>query len=409
MASLNVARRLLFSIVLWTLCTRVCATEIKIGMTGPLYLDQGMRIASGLRFAFEEVNAAGGVMAQNISLVVLNDDYNVTKALQNIETLVDEEQVVALAGVIGSDVVVPATNLILERHVPYVGAYSGISELRSPFHEEFVNVRVSFSDEMVAQAIYLVQDRMVQRVACLYQNDSFGVGGYAALVKALANVGIQPVASGTYAKGTTDVEAAVEAIAGAAQKAQVVVFVALQDAIIRFLNLFAADPRVDPGCFYTAISAGWGTAFASALDRRFWGSLYFFFVVPLPNDTSFAIAKHFNTAFGATGESPGPIAFEGYIIGRLVVEVLRNTHSTNITRSLFLDQVYHDRLYVLDDLVVGMYSGAWAGCDVALCSCNTGLREVHLAQLDPAIGDLGRTQASLRYSVLACSDPVSSV
>eukprot|EP00668_Euglena_longa_P025949 GGOE01032466.1.p1 GENE.GGOE01032466.1~~GGOE01032466.1.p1 ORF type:complete len:1206 (-),score=349.63 GGOE01032466.1:1260-4403(-) len=262
---------------------------------------------------------------------------------------------------------------------------------------------------MVAQALYLINYKMVQRVACLYQNDTFGIGGFNALVTALANVGIELVASGTYTKGTTNVAAAVEAIAGASQKAQVVVMVALQDAITQFINLFHNDSRVDSECFYTIISDGWGTSFALQLPVKFWSSLYFFFAVPLPNDPSYIISQNFEKSYAAAGYESGPIAFEGYLVGRMVIEGLKATHNSNPTSAMFLDSVYNGRLFVLDDLVLGLYSTNWTGCSVALCSCNTGLREVHLAQLDPATGDLGKPIKNLRYSILDCSNPISSV
>lgn len=49
---------------------------------------------------------------------------------------------------------------------------------------------------------------------------------------------------------------------------------------------------------------------------------------------------------------------------------------------MLVDQVYNSRLFVLDDLLVGMYSTNYSGCQQAICSCNSGLRSVYAAQLD---------------------------
>eukprot|EP00668_Euglena_longa_P037354 GGOE01048099.1.p1 GENE.GGOE01048099.1~~GGOE01048099.1.p1 ORF type:complete len:1191 (-),score=342.59 GGOE01048099.1:131-3439(-) len=329
--------------------------------------------------------------------------------MENIVKLVDTDGVIALAGVVGSDVVDLAKNFILQRQIPYVGAVSGVVDLRAPFHREFVNVRISYWDEMVAQSLYLASYGLVQRVACLYQNDTFGIAGYTALAGALANVGIQLVATGTYAVGATDMSAAVEAIAGASQKAQAVVMVALQTAIAPFIPLFASDPRTDPDCIFTVVSSGWGTTISTAIDQKYWSRLYFFFAVPLPGGTTYTIAQKFAKDFAAAGKVPGPLAFEGYVIGRLITQVLYATHQPNPTSSMFLDTVYSTRLVVLDDLVLGLYSTNWTGCSVVLCSCNAGLREVHLAQLDPAIGGLGDSLGSLRFPITDCGYPMSIV
>eukprot|EP00668_Euglena_longa_P028653 GGOE01035944.1.p1 GENE.GGOE01035944.1~~GGOE01035944.1.p1 ORF type:complete len:1181 (-),score=399.66 GGOE01035944.1:658-4059(-) len=364
-------------------------------------------MSAGMKFAFEEANRAGGIMSRNITLVARDDGYNVTKAMDNIYQLLDVDNVLLLAGVVGSDIVDQAKPLILQRRVPYVGPYSGLASLHTPFHEEFVNIRASFNDEVVAQATFLVQYSRVQRIACLYQDDSFGITGRSALVDALANVGLELVASGSYTVGNTDVEEAVEAIAAAPRKPQAVVLIALQNPLIKFINLHVSDARTDPDCIYTVMSPGWGTSFSKEFNRTLWDRVYFFFVVPLTRDPSWAISRHFTAVY--TGTS-GTIAFEGYIVGRFIVEVLKRIRSTNVTSAMFLDEVYSTRMFVLDDLVVGMYSSNYSGCSQALCSCNSGLRSVYTAQLDTSVsGYLRPGLATIRYSVLECSSPISNV
>eukprot|EP00667_Euglena_gracilis_P034069 EG_transcript_57740 len=76
---------------------------IKIGMTAPMNTDGGRLNAAGLLFALEEANRAGGVMARNLSLITLDDDYNVSRTLANVRTLVDTEGVHMLAGMVGSE------------------------------------------------------------------------------------------------------------------------------------------------------------------------------------------------------------------------------------------------------------------------------------------------------------------
>eukprot|EP00667_Euglena_gracilis_P034762 EG_transcript_61439 len=88
---------------------------IKIGMTAPLSDDAGSRIVAGMRFAFAEANSAGGMLSRNVTLVALDDGYNVTTSLANIHRLLDVENVLLLAGLVGSDVVDAAKPLILQR------------------------------------------------------------------------------------------------------------------------------------------------------------------------------------------------------------------------------------------------------------------------------------------------------
>eukprot|EP00667_Euglena_gracilis_P000658 EG_transcript_658 len=380
---------------------------IKVGMSGPQADDSGSRVSAGMKFAFLEANNAGGIQGRNLSLVFLDDGANTTRAMANIQRLLDVENVLLLAGVVGSDIVDVAKPLIVQRQVPYVGPYSGADSLRTPFQREFVNIRASFNDEVVAMASFLVQNSRVQRVACLYQNDAFGIGGHAALSAALANVGLELVASGNYTLGKTNVEAAVETIVSAPRKPQAVVLLALQAPLIKFINLYVPDSRADPNCIFTVMSPGWGSTFSGQLNKTLWGRVYFFFAAPLPSDPSWAIARRFTSIYPSTA---GALSFEGYLIGRFIVEVLRRTRSADPTAAMFLDEVYNTRMFVLDDLVVGMYSTNYSGCQQAICSCNSGLRGVYTAQLETgATGLLKPGIASMSYSVLECSNPATNV
>eukprot|EP00667_Euglena_gracilis_P013612 EG_transcript_14062 len=385
------------------------AQPIKVGMTAPLNTEAGKLNAAGLRFALEEANRAGGVLSRNLTLIALNDDYKAAQTLANVQTLVDTEGVVVLAGVAGADNVAAAKPFIVSRGVPLVGAVTGAVEIRTPFQREFVNVRVSNADELVTHALFCVQQARVRRVAFLYQNDSFAPGSLAGLRAALANAGMELVATGGYPRSTTNVEVAVEAIAGAAQKAQVVVAAGLSDAAIRFINLFTADPRADPHCLFSLNSRTWTPGFASQVAPALLGRIYFTFLVPLPSDPGLAIAAHFATAYAAAGGVPEPLAFEGYITGRLIVDVFRRMRSPNPTSAGFLDEVYTDKLFVLDDLVVGMYGTNYSGCAHALCACNAGLRSVHMGQFDPATKALGPPVLSQQFSILQCQNPPTSV
>eukprot|EP00667_Euglena_gracilis_P018819 EG_transcript_20056 len=269
-------------------------------MTGPMSDDSGSRVSAGMKFAFQEANNAGGIMSRNLTLITLDDGANTTRAMANIYRLLDVENVLLLAGVVGSDIVELVRPLVMQRGIPYVGPYSGTTALHTPFQQEFINIRASFNDEVVAQATFLVQNTRVQRIACLYQNDAFGIGGHAALVAALANVGLELVATGTYTLGKTDVEAAVETIVRAPRKPQAVVLLALQAPIVKFINLYVPDPRADPNCIFTVMSPGWGSTFNSQLNRTLWPRVYFFFVIPLSGDPNWAISRHFTSVYPST-------------------------------------------------------------------------------------------------------------
>eukprot|EP00667_Euglena_gracilis_P000924 EG_transcript_925 len=396
------------ALLLWLLLA-ACSTaqDFVIGMSGPLMTD-GNILADGIRYAFWEANAAGGIAGRNVSLLALNDGYIAANAVANVQRLLDQDNVLALAGLVGTGIVAAVAPIIVNRSAAVVGMYTGAAEFHTPFVENLINVRASFSDEMVALAIFMVGVGGLQRIACLYQGDAFGLAGLKALSDALANVGMALVAAANYTLRTTDVTHAIESIAGAPGQAQAVVLIATVGATINFIRGYSADPRANPNCLFGAISSVWSPNITAQLEPKFWPRLYFTNVVPVPDDPSWMIARKFSAGYSAWGKVPEPIAFEGYVNGRLVVEVLRLLNRPDVTRKMFLDTIYNTRLFVLDDLLVGMYSRNYPGCAAALCACNAGIRDVFLSQLDVSTGKLAPF-GSKRYATTQCAYPVSSV
>eukprot|EP00667_Euglena_gracilis_P029267 EG_transcript_38473 len=131
------------------------APDFLIGMSAPLMTD-GTLLADGIRYAFREANAAGGIAGRNVSLLALNDGYIAANAVANVQRLLDQDNVLALAGLVGTGIVAAVAPLIVNRSVPCVGMYTGALQFRTPFVEQLINVRASFADEMVAQATFMV-------------------------------------------------------------------------------------------------------------------------------------------------------------------------------------------------------------------------------------------------------------
>ena len=82
-----------------------------------------------------------------------------------------------------------------------------------------------------------------------------------------------------------DVEAAVEAIAGAASKPQAVVLASLEAPNVKFIQLYRQHPRADPNCSFVLMSVGATPSFAAKLGVQHWHDLYFFHTGILLTDT----------------------------------------------------------------------------------------------------------------------------
>eukprot|EP00667_Euglena_gracilis_P000283 EG_transcript_283 len=393
----------------------VNATHIVIGQTAPLTGGQaasGNQIAAGLQAAFAEANAAGGVQSRNITLLTLDDVYTSSKAATNFVTL--QNKTLALAALFGTDITTTLMPLAVAANMPAVGPFSGAAATRVPFQEQILNVRASFTDEMVVQVILLVQQLRVHRIAVFYQNDSFGNTYLASVTTGLNYVGLGVAVSASYPVGSLAVESAYAAIAGYPGQVQAVVMASLQAQSIKFLTLFWQDNRTDPNCTFLFYSGGTTATFATSFDTKYWPNLYITQVVPPLDTPNLDIVTQFLNASSlyTPNVSPGIISFQAYIIGRLIVEVLGNIAGP-ITRAAFLNELYNTRLYAFGGLFVGMYSRNFTNCDRIVCASNIGLRSIFPAMPNPS-DPTGTTHyvpslGYYSYSVMKLGYPMDSV
>ena len=128
----------------------VSDTHIRLGMvnaqTGAASgLGRAMR--DGATAVFQEANRRGGIHGRSIELVVADDGYDPDRAISETLRLVEEKQVFALFGNVGT----PTTNAVIpiveEMKVPLVGAFSGAMTLRRPVVHEIINFRASYDDD----------------------------------------------------------------------------------------------------------------------------------------------------------------------------------------------------------------------------------------------------------------------
>ena len=121
---------------------------IKIGAVIPLtgrYAAGGNQIKQGYELAVNDINAAGGVDIGGtkvpLELIVLDDESDATKTVQNLETQYSENDVVAYLGGFGSDLHAAAAGIAEKNKVPYLGVafalygvhQQGFKYLFSPF------------------------------------------------------------------------------------------------------------------------------------------------------------------------------------------------------------------------------------------------------------------------------------
>jgi len=219
----------------------VTDSEIRIGSSCALsghasFL--GTNTIRGAESYIRQVNEEGGVLGRRIRLIVYDDRYDPPQCLFNTQKLINEERVFALFCYVGTPTSVEILPIVEEARIPLIGLFTGADALRRPFRKYIFNIRASYYQEIAAAVKHLVEDRNLSRFAVFYQYDAYGLDGLTGAELALKHYGLEPVATGSYIRGSMAVEKALESIM--ASHAQVVIMVGTYDPCAKFIKLARA-------------------------------------------------------------------------------------------------------------------------------------------------------------------------
>ena len=302
-------------------------------LSGPAQaLGRGMRI--GIRAAFEERNRKGGVHGRMLDLISLDDTYEPEAAIANTRRLIEEEQVFALIGAVGTPTSNAVEPIASAAEVPYIGPFTGAEFLRSRSRPMVINIRASYFQETEEMVERLSSDLGITRIGILYQDDSYGLAGFTGLSRALKRRELELAGVGTYPRNTIAVKTAVLDLSQSRPEAVVIVGAYRPvAAFIRWARLLGFDP------VFINISFVGSNALASELGEAGDGVIVTQ-VVPFPGDTSIPIVSDYQRALAASApeSEPGFVSLEGYIVGRFAVEALDRT-GRDLTRNGFINSV----------------------------------------------------------------------
>ena len=318
----------------------------------------GVDMRDGILAAFNEANLDGGIEGRDLELISYNDGYEPNRAIENTQRLVDQDQVFALIGEVGTPTSKAVQPIATEMGVPFIGPFTGASFLRDPSLDNVVNVRASYEQEAEAWIEYLTDELGLSRIAILYQDDSFGRSGLAGVLEALERRDLELVAEGTYRRNTTAIKTALLTIRKAEPDA--VVIVGTYQPSAEFIKL-AHKVRLDS--VFIAISFVGSHALARELGAAGQGVLVTQ-VVPLPEDDSIPLVARYQHAMHALNPASdfGFVSLEGYIVGRLVIEALQASEEP-ITREGLLSTIKNIGTFDLDGIKLSYGPGDNQGMD----------------------------------------------
>jgi ABC-type branched-subunit amino acid transport system substrate-binding protein len=169
----------------------VSATEIKLGALMPMSgsaATGGIYGSAGAKAYYDIINDAGGIQGHKINYSVLDDQYSPAVAQQQIRTLVQRNEVFAIAGGEGTPNFLAVVPFLERSGVPAVAPYAPSSELGNMKAPHVFMTAVNYITEFQVMTDY---------IAKTYKPKSLGLVGVQGNVGDDSKAGMEAVTKGT--------------------------------------------------------------------------------------------------------------------------------------------------------------------------------------------------------------------
>ena len=157
----------------------VTDTGIRIGQTVPFSGPaSSFAIVARIEAAYlQMINSKGGVNGRKIELIQLDDAYSPPRAVEQTRKLVDSDEVLAVAGTVGTPSNLAVAKYLNAAKVPQILAMSGSAALDNA--QLYPWTTLFYAPQVVEGRIaarYILDTKPDAKLAILFQNDEFGKG-----------------------------------------------------------------------------------------------------------------------------------------------------------------------------------------------------------------------------------------
>jgi branched-chain amino acid transport system substrate-binding protein len=177
---------------------RVQGNPIKLGvltsLTGP-FTPWGLQTRAGMALAVNEINRSGGVrgrgQGRRLSLAVADDQSGPNGGIDGFRRLTEQERVVAIGGVIGSNVALATARLAEQARVPMFLVKAGANEILTQSSRYTFRTCLPAAAMTAGPIVQLAQRRGIRNVGAIIADYAWGQSIKGALeeaVKAAPNI-----------------------------------------------------------------------------------------------------------------------------------------------------------------------------------------------------------------------------
>ncbi|MFN4163500.1 MAG: ABC transporter substrate-binding protein [Ferrovibrio sp.] len=156
----------------------VTKSEILIGMHTDLSgvaASYGVSSSNAMRLEFEKVNAAGGIHGRKIRLIVEDHQYQVPRAVQAANKLINRDKIFIMAAALGT----PMNNAVFAEQfkagIPNINPVTAARSMVEPHHPLKFQTISSYYDHTRASIKYVMEKNGRKKLCTLYQDTDFGM------------------------------------------------------------------------------------------------------------------------------------------------------------------------------------------------------------------------------------------
>ena len=296
----------------------------------------GDSVTAGANSYFKFVNEENILDDKKIDLLIYDDKYEPELTIDNANKLIFKDKVFALFGFVGTPTVKSILPILYDEEIPFFGAFTGASFLRNSKHENVVNFRSSYAEEIETIVSHLYEDKGLTSIAVFYQNDDYGEEGYVSLLKSLEKRNLPLVAQGSYKRNTLSINHAFNEIKDA--NPQAIIMVGSYKTNSLFIKKAKENEKLKDTIFCN-LSFGDANEMIKELksQKTDTQNLLFSQVVPNYTDTKIPIILEYQTLMKKyyPNQELGFISLEAYLAAKVLVNSIKRIKG-NLTREELL-------------------------------------------------------------------------
>jgi len=195
----------------------VSDTEIVIGsnqdMSGPFAAFGAPAMGASKQY-FDKINAAGGIHGRTIKLVVEDMSYQMPKAQQNLNKLVNADKIFIMYQQMGTPFNLASFDLLESKEIANFAPLSGSARMATPYNDYRYASTSDYTAEIMAGVDYISKETGASKVCSMYLPTDFGKDIMTGAKEGAASVGITYVTETTHKPDEEDFVGALSKLKG---------------------------------------------------------------------------------------------------------------------------------------------------------------------------------------------------